>query len=168
MLANLKIHNFAIIDNLSLTLNNGLNTLSGETGAGKSVIINAINLILGTRSSADLIRTGCGEASVEAHFVFPGNPELRQLLRELKIKFNGELTIKRIIFREGRNKVFMNDSPATLQMLALLAPYMVSVSGQHAHQHLLKPENYLTCSMSSADWKRTEIISAASLKNIRH
>ena len=104
MLANLKIHNFAIIDNLSLTLKNGLNTLSGETGAGKSVIINAINLILGTRSSADLIRTGCRDASVEAHFVFPGNPELRELLQELKIRFNGELNIKRIIFREGRNK----------------------------------------------------------------
>ncbi len=143
MLANLKIHNFAIIDNLSLTLKNGLNTLSGETGAGKSVLINAINLILGTRSSADLIRTGCGEASVEAHFVFPGNPELSQLLQELKIRFNGELNIKRIIFREGRNKVLMNDSPATLQMLALLAPHMVSVSGQHAHQYLLKPEHYL-------------------------
>jgi len=143
MLANLKIHNFAIIDNLSLTLKNGLNTLSGETGAGKSVIINAINLILGTRSSADLIRTGCRDASVEAYFVFPGNPELRRLLQELKIGFNGKLNIKRVMFREGRNKVLINDSPATLQMLALLAPHMVSVSGQHAHQHLLKPEHYL-------------------------
>ena len=76
MLSNLNIHNFAIIDNLSLSLKNGLNTLSGETGAGKSIIINAINLILGTRSSADQIRTGSKEASVEAHFIFPNNPEL--------------------------------------------------------------------------------------------
>ena len=143
MLANLKIQNFAIIDNLSLTLKDGLNTLSGETGAGKSIIINAINLILGTRSSADLIRTGCGDASVEAHFVFPDNPELRALLENLKIEFDGELNIRRIIFREGRNKVFINNSKGTLQMLALLAPHMVSVSGQHSHQYLLKQEHYL-------------------------
>jgi len=143
MLANLNIHNFAIIDDLSLALKNGLNTLSGETGAGKSVIINAINLILGTRSSADLIRTGCDEASVEAHFLFPDNPKLEQLLRESNILFSGELHIKRTIFRAGRNTVRINNSTATLQMLGRLAPYMVSVSGQHAHQHLLKQDHYL-------------------------
>ena len=143
MLSNLNIHNFAIIDNLSLSLKNGLNTLSGETGAGKSIIINAINLILGTRSSADQIRTGSKEASVEAHFIFPNNPELRQLLQEWNIGFNSDLKIKRIIFREGRNKIFINDSPATLQMLGRLAPHMVSVSGQHAHQYLLKPDHTL-------------------------
>src|SRR5210317_1840652 len=101
MLVNLKIHNFAIIDNLSLTLQNGLNTLSGETGAGKSIIINAINLILGTRSSADLIRTGCREASVEAHFNFPGNRALGKLLKAHNIPFSRELKIKRTIFRAG-------------------------------------------------------------------
>ena len=143
MLSNLNIHNFAIIDNLSLSLKNGLNTLSGETGAGKSIIINAINLILGTRSSADQIRTGSKEASVEVHFIFPNNPQLRHLLQEWNIGFNSDLKIKRIIFREGRNKIFINDSPATLQMLGRLAPHMVSVSGQHAHQHLLKPDHYL-------------------------
>ena len=143
MLSNLNIHNFAIIDNLSLSLKNGLNTLSGETGAGKSIIINAINLILGTRSSADQIRTGSKEASVEAHFIFPNNPELSHLLQEWNIGFNCDLKIKRIIFREGRNKIFINDSPATLQMLGRLAPHMVSVSGQHAHQYLLKPDHYL-------------------------
>jgi len=143
MLSNLNIHNFAIIDDLSLSLQNGLNTLSGETGAGKSIIINAINLILGTRSSADQIRTGSGEASIEAHFVFPNNPALRRLLQEWNIEFNGDVKIKRIIFRAGRNKIFVNDSPATLQMLGRLAPHMVSVSGQHANQQLLKPDQAL-------------------------
>jgi len=143
MLVNLKIHNFAIIDSLSLTLQNGLNTLSGETGAGKSIIINAINLILGTRSSADLIRTGCGEASVEANFIFPDNPALGQLLKEQGIPFDRELNITRTIFRAGRNTIRINNSPATLQILAQLAPHMVSISGQHAHQQLLKPDHYL-------------------------
>ena len=143
MLVNLNIHNFAIIDNLELSLKGGLNILSGETGAGKSIIIRAINLILGERSYSDLIRTGCMEASVEAFFVFPGNPKLKQLLLEWNISFDRELLIKRVIFRVGRNKVLINGSLATLQMLARLGPYMVSVSGQHAHQHLLKPEHYL-------------------------
>ncbi len=143
MLVNLKIHNFAIIDNLSLTLQNGLNTLSGETGAGKSIIINAINLILGTRSSADLIRTGCEEASVEAYFNFPDNRAVGKLLKAHNIPFSRELKIKRTIFRAGRNTVHINDSPATLQLLSQLAPYMVSISGQHAHQQLLKADHYL-------------------------
>ena len=143
MLAKLQIHNFAIIDNLSLELKNGLNTLSGETGAGKSIIINAINLILGARSSADMIRTDCNAASVEGHFLFPGNLELTRLLAEQNIPFEHELHIKRTIFREGRNTVHINGSPSTLQNLNRLAPYMVSVSGQHSHQDLLKPDHYL-------------------------
>jgi DNA repair protein RecN (Recombination protein N) len=143
MLVHLNIHNFAIIDNLSLTFRNGLNTLSGETGAGKSVIINAVNLILGARSSADLIRTGCDEASVEARFIFPDNSKFEQMLREWNIRCDTELSIQRTIFRAGRNKVRINDSPATLQMLGRLAPHMVSVSGQHAHQYLLKPDHYI-------------------------
>ncbi len=143
MLSDLHIHNFAIIDNLSLSLKNGLNTLSGETGAGKSIIINAINLILGSRSTSDQIRTGSSQASVEAHFVFPDNPELTLLLQEWNIEFSRDLKIKRIILRAGRNKVLINDSPATLQMLGRLAPHMVSVSSQHAHQHLLKPDHTL-------------------------
>ena len=143
MLVNLNIHNFAIIDNLELSLKDGLNTLSGETGAGKSIIINAINLILGGRSSADLIRTGCTQASVEALFVFPNNPKLKQLLLEWNISFDRELLIKRIISRAERNKVLINGSLATLQMLARLGPHMVSISGQHAHQQLLKPDQYL-------------------------
>ncbi|MBT3259546.1 MAG: DNA repair protein RecN [Deltaproteobacteria bacterium] len=143
MLSNLHIHNFAIIDNLSLSLKNGLNTLSGETGAGKSIIINAINLILGSRSTSDQIRTGSSHASVEAHFVFPDNPELKLLLQEWNIEFSRDLKIKRIILLAGRNKVLINDAPATLQMLGRLAPHMVSVSSQHAHQHLLKPDHTL-------------------------
>ena len=143
MLVNLNIKNFAIIDNLDLSLKDGLNTISGETGAGKSIIINAVNLILGGRSSSDFIRTGCKEASVEVLFVFPSNPKLEQLLLEYNIAFDRELLIKRIIFRAGRNKVLINGSLATLQMLARLGPHMVSVSGQNAHQHLLKPDHYL-------------------------
>jgi len=144
MLFQLNITDFAIIKHLDLSLREGLNTVSGETGAGKSIIINAINLILGGRSSADLIRTGCDEAIVEGLFVFPDNPHgLNKILGEEGISFDNELLIKRVISREGRNKVFINGSLATLQILARLAPRLISISGQYEHQLLLRPENHL-------------------------
>ena len=143
MLIHLKIKNFAIIENLALTLDDGLNTLSGETGAGKSIIINAVNLILGERSSSDLIRTGCQEAHLEALFSFPNNNRLAAILDEWDIPFEKEIRVVRKISRAGRNKVFINTQPATLQMLNRLGAQMVSISGQHAHQQLMKPEQCL-------------------------
>ena len=144
MLFQLNITDFAIIKHLDLSLREGLNTVSGETGAGKSIIINAINLILGGRSSADLIRTGCDEAIVEGLFVFPDNPHgLNRMLGEEGISFDGELLIKRVISREGRNKVFINGSLATLQILSHLGPRLISISGQYEHQLLLRPDNHL-------------------------
>jgi DNA repair protein RecN (Recombination protein N) len=143
MLSQLCISNFAIIKHLEITLKPGLNILSGETGAGKSIIINAMNLILGGRASADLIRSGCKEATVEALFSFPENQVLKEMLTEFGFAFDGELLIKRTIFREGRNKVFINGSVATLQMLSGLGSRLISISGQHEHQLLLKPDNHL-------------------------
>ncbi|MDZ7697577.1 MAG: AAA family ATPase [Deltaproteobacteria bacterium] len=143
MLLQLHITNFAIIKQLRLSLNRGMNTLSGETGAGKSIIINAIHLIRGGRSSTDLIRTGCDSSTVEALFSLPENPHIADILSDLGIPFDGEVLIKRIIFREGRNRVFVNGTMATLQMLSQLAPLLISISGQHEHQLLLKPENHL-------------------------
>jgi len=143
MLVHLNISNFAIIKHLEITFEPGLNVLSGETGAGKSIIINAMNLILGGRASADLIRTGCKEARVEALFTFPENRFLKEMLSEIGSSFNEELLIKRTIFREGRNRVFINGSIATLQMLSHLGEALISISGQHEHQYLLIPDNHL-------------------------
>jgi len=143
MLVHLVITDFAIIKHLDLYLKEGLNILSGETGAGKSIIINAINLIWGGRSSADLIRTGCTEAVVEGLFALPETPGLVDVLEEAGISFDGEVLIKRTISREGRNRVFINGSLATLQTLSRLGPRLISISGQYAHQLLLRPENHL-------------------------
>ncbi len=143
MLIHLNITNFAIIKRLELSLNPGLNILSGETGAGKSIIINAVNLILGGRASADLIRSGCNEAGVEALFSFPNNSLLTEILTDPGISFDGELLIKRTVFREGRNKILINGSMVTLQMLSRLGALLLSISGQHEHQLLLKPDNHL-------------------------
>ncbi|MBW2119064.1 MAG: DNA repair protein RecN [Deltaproteobacteria bacterium] len=143
MLIQLSISNFAIIKHLEITLGPGLNILSGETGAGKSIIINAMNLILGGRASADLIRSGCKEARVEALFTFPENPFLKEMLSGLGFTFDGELLIKRTIFHEGRNRIFINGSMATLQILSRLGAVLISISGQYENQLLLKPDNHL-------------------------
>ncbi|MCP4668881.1 MAG: AAA family ATPase, partial [Deltaproteobacteria bacterium] len=143
MLIQLSISNFAIIKHLDISFRAGLNILSGETGAGKSIIINAMNLILGSRASSDLIRSGCNEARVEALFTFPENRFLKEMLSDLGFLFDGELLIKRTIYREGRNRIFINGSMAMLQMLSRLGPQLISISGQHEHQLLLKPDNHL-------------------------
>ncbi len=143
MLIQLSISNFAIIKQLEISLGPGLNILSGETGAGKSIIINAMNLILGGRASADLIRSGCNDARVEALFTFPENSFLKEILSGLGFTFEGDLLIKRTIYREGRNRIFINGSMATVQILSRLGAVLISISGQQEHQFLLKPDNHL-------------------------
>jgi DNA repair protein RecN (Recombination protein N) len=143
MLVQLTISNFAIIGHLEIHFKPGLNVLSGETGAGKSIIINAVNLILGGRASAEIIRSGAEEAKVEALFHVPLPSPVSSVLEELDIPFQGELLIKRHLQREGRNRIVINGTMATLQMLARLGQMMISISGQHEHQFLLKPENHL-------------------------
>jgi DNA repair protein RecN (Recombination protein N) len=143
MLVQLTISNFAIINYLEIHFKPGLNVLSGETGAGKSIIINAVNLILGGRASADLIRTGEDEAKVEALFILPEGSGARDLLSKLGLIFQEELVIKRHISREGRNRIMINDSMVTLQILSRIGVALMSISGQHENQMLLKPDNHL-------------------------
>lgn len=143
MLSHLVIANFAIISHLEIQFKPGLNVLSGETGAGKSIIINAVNLILGGRASADLIRTGADEARVEALFTLPEKDSVKEVLRELEFPSGEDLLIKRHISREGRNRIMINGSMATLQTLSRVGIALMSISGQHEHQVLLKPENHL-------------------------
>jgi DNA repair protein RecN (Recombination protein N) len=143
MLVQLKITNFAIISHLETSFTPGLNILSGETGAGKSIIINAVNLILGGRASTDLVRSGSEEARVEALFEIPEKHSINKILSSFDLPFDGELLIQRTISREGRNRVMINGSMATLQMLSRLGLTLISISGQHEHQLLLRPENHL-------------------------
>ena len=143
MLNRLTISNFAIIKHLDISFRPGLNILSGETGAGKSIIINAMNLILGGRASGDLIRTGCDEAKVEALFSIPTSGHLASVLHDLAIPFDGELLIRRSLHREGRNRIAINGTIATVQMLSSLGDHLISISGQHEHQRLLRQDHHL-------------------------
>ncbi len=143
MLTDLIIKNFAIIDALHVSFRPGLNMLTGETGAGKSIIIDAVNLILGGRASSDLIRTGEEDAVVECLFDIAEHEDIRTKLAESGIETDAELLIKRIVSRSGRNRVFMNGGMATTSLLGDITPLLVNIYGQHESQTLLRPENHL-------------------------
>lgn len=143
MLTDLTIKNVAIIDSLQITFKPGLTVLTGETGAGKSIIIDAVGLIMGGRASSDLIRSGEEEAVVEALFDISTLPDIRRQLMEAGLDADGELLIKRSLSRGGKNRIFINGSMATLNLLTDIAPRLINIYGQHDSQTLLKPENHL-------------------------
>lgn len=143
MLTDLTIKNVAIIDFLHITFKAGLTVLTGETGAGKSIIIDAVGLIMGNRASSDLIRSGEEEAVVEALFDISALPEIRQQLAEAGFDADDELLIKRSLSRGGKNRIFINGGMATLALLTDIAPRLINIYGQHDSQTLLKPENHL-------------------------
>ncbi|HJV34763.1 DNA repair protein RecN [Geomonas sp.] len=143
MLRELQITNLAIIDKLHVEFNGGLNILTGETGAGKSIIIDAVNLILGGRASAELIRSGAEEASVEAIFDLSGAPSLSSQLAESGIDCDGELLLRRVITRGGKNRVFIGGSLATTSVLSDVSRGLINICGQHDSQSLLKTDQHL-------------------------
>jgi DNA repair protein RecN (Recombination protein N) len=143
MLSELSVRNFALIDRLDLSFGPGFNVLTGETGAGKSILVGAIGLILGGRAFSDTIRQGAEEAEVQALFV-PANMErLNGLLREAGLPEGDEVIVRRVLQKSGRNKVYINGALATLAQLTELGRELVAVSGQHEHQQLLDPDRQL-------------------------
>ena len=140
MLKELMIKNFAIIDNLNVEFTSGLTALTGETGAGKSIIIDALNLILGGRADSNFIRTGESSATVESVFEI-ANTQTLDILSELGINANnGEVVLRRTISNTGKNRCLVNDCTVTVGVLARLGNRLVDIHGQHDHQALLNPE----------------------------
>ncbi len=143
MLSDLNINNLAVIDNLQVSFNRGFTVLSGETGAGKSIIIDAMGLLLGQRMRSDLVRSGEETASVEAVFNLEDQPQIRQQLEQMGFSGDDELLVKRILSRQGKNRVFINGSLATLAQLQQLMTPMLVIFGQHDQQQLQRVENHL-------------------------
>ncbi|MCX7636061.1 MAG: AAA family ATPase, partial [Syntrophales bacterium] len=143
MLSELEIRNFAIIDALKITFSPGLNILTGETGAGKSIIVGAIGLLLGDRAAAEMIRTGEETAQVTAVFEWDNKGPVDHLLAQWGIDGGTELVVRRTISRSGRSRAYINGNAATLAMLTTLCETLLSICGQHEHQVLLKEENHL-------------------------
>lgn len=145
MLAQLFINNIAVIERASIDLEQGFTVLTGETGAGKSIIIDAIHAVLGERTSKELVRTGAAEASVSA--LFTGlSEDVLKMLDELSVprEEDGSLLIQRGIRLEGRSSCKLNGSPATVSMLKSIAPRLVGIHGQHESYELLSPEVHMT------------------------
>ena len=142
MLQELHIKNFAIIDEIGVEFNPGLNILTGETGAGKSIIIGALGLILGEKTDVSLIRTGEDSAYVEAMFDLSREEDIRKKIEGLGIDISdGEMIIKRTISSSGKGKSYINGNMITLSILREIGNTLVDIHGQHDHQRLLQPEN---------------------------
>ncbi len=143
MLQNLKIENVAIIESADIYFDNGLNIMTGETGAGKSIIIDSINAVLGERTSRELVRTGTQKASVTAVFK-SANSKIDLLLEELGVdaEDDGTLIIRRSITADGKNACRINGTPVTVGMLKSLGRELINIHGQHDSQRLLDPASH--------------------------
>src|SRR5262247_4308576 len=148
MLRFLRIRNFALIDQLELHFEEGFNLLSGETGAGKSIIVDALGLLTGSKASAEMVRTGESRAIIEAIFEI----DLRTDLGRLGLDAEGpELIIRREISSDERNRVYVNNQPTTVAALREIAPLLLDIHGQHEQQTLLDAASQLALIDAFAD-----------------
>jgi len=143
MLQFLNISNIALIDDMQVEFESGLNLLTGETGSGKSIIVDALGLLIGGRFSSDLIKTGADRGSIEGLFSVTPNPDLEKLLDNAGFGATSELIIRRELSATGRNKIFINNQLATQSLLRDLRPYLVDIHGQGDQQTLFNPETHL-------------------------
>ncbi|MGD9887797.1 MAG: DNA repair protein RecN [Halothiobacillaceae bacterium] len=140
MLRHIHVRNFAIIDCIQLELEGGLTVMTGETGAGKSILVDALGLLLGDRAGADTIRPGSERAELEALFTLENQPQAQYKLKELALDDeSGECLLRRVIAREGVSRAFINGRVVNLATLRELGGLLVDIHGQHEHQHLLRP-----------------------------
>ncbi|MGO9377871.1 MAG: DNA repair protein RecN [Dissulfurispiraceae bacterium] len=139
MLRELRIKDFTIIDDLTIVFGPGLNVLTGETGAGKSIIVDALGVLLGDKASQDFIRTGSAEARIEARFDAANLPALNDLDID-----SGDGIILRRLLGKGKGRAYVNDSPVSLQTISAIGKDLVDIHGQHEHQGLLKKESHLS------------------------
>ncbi len=138
MLESLHIRNFAIIDSLQLEFDRGLTALTGETGAGKSILLDALKLIAGDRADSETIRSGCDKAEISACFNLADCESARQWLAQNEMTADDECVIRRILSSGGRSKAFVNGASATLAQLRELCDLLIDIHGQHEHQSLQK------------------------------
>lgn len=141
MLSQLTVRDFAIVDQLELALSPGLTVLTGETGAGKSILVDALALAVGERATAGVVRPGCARAEVAAVFDISGLPAVQRWLQRQALETQDEECVaRRTVSRDGRSRAFINGRPVPLQSLRDLGNHLLDIHGQHAHQSLVKPK----------------------------
>ncbi len=144
MLAHLSVNNFAIVKSLQLELSKGMTTITGETGAGKSIAIDALGLCLGGRAEAGMVRPGEEKTEVSAAFLLDNNTHATRWLEDNELLDGSECILRRIITKEGRSRAFINGSPVPLSQLKALGQLLVNIHGQHAHHQLMKAEHQMS------------------------
>ena len=140
MLNHIRIRNFAIIDHLDLEFRNGLTALTGETGAGKSILLGALGLLLGDRADSDSVRNGASKAEISAEFDISNLQNVQQWLTEKELEADHDCLLRRRLSSDGRSRAFINGSPVPLQDMRELGEMLVDIHGQHEHQSLMKPQ----------------------------
>jgi DNA repair protein RecN (Recombination protein N) len=144
MLIELRIRDFAVIEEISVEMGPGLHALSGETGAGKSIIVGALSLLLGERASSENVRSGAAKSSVEAVFDVSTLPAVRDRIDDLGFELDdGLLILRREVVAAGRSRAWVNGSPVTAKIVGELGRSLVDLHGQHEHQTLLRAEDQL-------------------------
>lgn len=144
MLAHMTIHNFAIVKSLTLDFQQGMTTITGETGAGKSIAIDALGLCLGDRADSSMIRAGEDKAEIVAIFQLQHNPTAIQWLAENQLDDDTkECILRRVITKEGRSRAYINGMPVPVAQQKALGQYLINIHGQHAHQLLMRHEHQL-------------------------
>lgn len=143
MLTCLRVRDLAIIEQLEIELGPGLNVLTGETGAGKSILVDALELLLGGKGKAELVRSGAAQAEVEALFDLDQDPGLREKLRALELECEGEVVIRRVLLPNGRTRAFVNGRMATAQQLSEISRGLADISSQHEHHTLTNASTHL-------------------------
>lgn len=138
MLIHIHIKDLAVVSSLELELSTGMTTLTGETGAGKSILIDALGLALGDRADHGMIRSGCNRAEITATFDISSLPEALDWLVEQDLDAKNECILRRVLARDGRSRAYINGSPATTQSVQIFSELLVDIHGQHAHQSLLR------------------------------
>src|ERR1051326_3549942 len=143
MLQLLSISNIALIDDLRVEFDGALNLLTGETGSGKSIIVDALGVLIGGRFTSELLKSGAGRGSIEGLFLLAPNPQLESLLENSGLQNGDELIIRREISAGGRNKIFINNQLATQSLLRDLRPFLVDIHGQGDQQTLFDTDTHL-------------------------
>ncbi len=143
MLSQLIVQNFALIDRLEIDFSPGLTVLTGETGAGKSILVRALQLVLGGRATADFVRVGEKQAEVSVVFRLHGDDATRSRLAEQDLDDGEELILRRVVGAQGPSRAYINGRPTTVTQMAELAAGLVDISGQHQHTGLLRPDRHL-------------------------
>ena len=143
MLLEVSIKNFAIIEHVSLNFETGMTILSGETGAGKSIIIDAMNLMLGARATTDVIRHGAPKAEIEGLFSFENSRAVKQVLTDQGIEVADELIIRREILQNGRSVSRVNGQMVNLSVLKQIGQHLVDIHGQHDQEELMKAQYHI-------------------------